>query len=292
MRGCLIIINYNGMRYLPNYLADIISASFEESIDVIVTDDLSTDGSIAYLSGQECSYTVNNGQNHGFAANVNNGIRYACNKAEYDYFIIANNDIRFYSGFTKEMRETVEQLIASDNEIGLIGFKECIFNESNFEEVLLANNDASSALEEVNELPGFFFIIIRKALDKVGYLDEDYFMYGEDNDYFTRVRKAGLKLINTGLPVFHLSEGSSVNAKNTSWYVYRNILLFAQKNGGIRAMPIAVLRLLKHMWNPLNNNQHPSVQRIKRSGFLQNHYLLLKSIGWNIRYYIKRRFRS
>ena len=76
MKIALIIINYNGELFLKKYLKFFEIISNNSNIDLIVTDDRSTDGSIEILKKINCKLTINNG-NKGFAANVNNGINYA-----------------------------------------------------------------------------------------------------------------------------------------------------------------------------------------------------------------------
>ncbi len=46
---------------------------------------------------------------------------------------------------------------------------------------------------EVEILSGAFMMLRKETLDQIGYLDEDYFMYGEDIDLSYRVLKAGYK---------------------------------------------------------------------------------------------------
>ena len=48
-------------------------------------------------------------------------------------------------------------------------------------------------IHEVDILTGAFMFLRKKTIDQIGYLDEDYFMYGEDIDYSYRILKAGYK---------------------------------------------------------------------------------------------------
>lgn len=42
---------------------------------------------------------------------------------------------------------------------------------------------------------GAFMMVSRQAIDAVGLLDEDYFMYGEDVDWCYRLKKQGFQII-------------------------------------------------------------------------------------------------
>ena len=77
MNICLIIINYNGMNYLPLYLENVKNYCNLNNVDLYITDDNSKDGSVSYLIENNYIYSVNKNINKGFAANVNNGINFA-----------------------------------------------------------------------------------------------------------------------------------------------------------------------------------------------------------------------
>ncbi|MBR1549146.1 MAG: glycosyltransferase [Bacteroidales bacterium] len=75
---------------------------------------------------------------------------------------------------------------------------------------------------EVNEIeimPGAFLMISREAYDKIGGLDESYFMYGEDIDYSWRIHLAGFK--NYYFPLTHIIHYKGESTKRGSMnYVY------------------------------------------------------------------------
>ncbi len=273
MKICLIIINYNGQEFLNKHLRYLKNECQNNNIDLLVTDDKSKDDSIQILIDNKVSFTINNSKN-GFASNVNNGIRYILKK-NYDCIIISNNDIDPTSVNFGYLYNSIKNIISKTTDLALIGFKEITDNKTliNLEPLVL---------NETKEIPGFFFCIVVDAIEKIGLLDEDYFMYGEDNDYFHRTLKNNLKIIQTNIPVYHKSEGSTKNIYKTSWLVYRNSGLFAVKNLTIYKSLKLLLTFIYIIYNPFYKNDHPSVKRIKRSGFLVNNLFLVGSICWNI----------
>ena len=55
-------------------------------------------------------------------------------------------------------------------------------------------------------LTGWFFILDKKCLDKVGYFDEQFVPYCcEDDDYFIRYRNQGYRFVQANIQVFHHS---------------------------------------------------------------------------------------
>ncbi len=289
MNILLLVVNYNGDKFLPTYLPDLVNFTNDSGISLLVTDDQSTDGSINYLKGNNISFIQNNGQNHGFAANVNNGLRFAKSLNEFDYFIIANNDVTISSFLLPTLKNSIAYIIKRDSRLGILGFNEMFFSQN--KDFLAFDYSAyiPKQLTKTNFLAGCFFLITKRLIDEIGYMDEEYFMYGEDNDYFIRTQKAGFSIYNTNLPVLHYSEGSSVNIKLTSWYVYRNAFLFAQKNLGLVGCIRIFISFLNQIYNPFYKPKDPGNFRVIRNGVFYNTYLLIKSILWNIKYYYKKR---
>jgi len=287
MKICFLIINYNGIYFLNKYLNNILILCSRNEIDLIVTDDQSSDNSVDYLIHSQVNYTINNSSIHGFASNVNNGIKYAKSISDFDYFIIANNDIELREEFLEKVRELLISLQIKDSFFGILGFDEINLNRIDYYNKFNFENFSLHSVKKVNEIPGFLFVLSNQLINKIGFFDEDYFMYGEDNDYFIRTRKANYSIYNSFFPVMHYSESSSTNNKITSWYVYRNAFLFAQKNLSIIKILKLFFNFIYIIYNPLYNNKSASSLRVKRSGFVQNNYMLFKSILWNIKFFIK-----
>jgi GT2 family glycosyltransferase len=290
MKICLIIINYNGINFLKRFLREISNSCEKNQIDLIITDDQSSDESIKFLEKNNYIYTVNNSINRGFASNVNNGLKYAEMRSRYDYYLIANNDIEIGNGFFElALPKALVNLSGIDSQPKLIGFDEILEDRSQYFKNYKFETYDGTVSSPLSAIPGFFFLIERKLITEIGYLDEEYYMYGEDNDYFIRVLQGGFKIYNTLIPVRHYSEGSSTNDKKTSWYVYRNAFLFSQKNKDFFGIVRMFMVFVWKIYNPFYKSKGTSDTRIIRSGFMYNNYLLIKSIVWNIQYYLNKR---
>ena len=281
----LLIINYNGMKFLSELLPEIVTECEANSVSLLICDDQSTDGSLDYVKQLGVSYLSNTSTSHGYAANANVGLKELYDHSTCQYFIVANNDIRLSTDIFKKIGQVLSQLHFSSSKLGLLGFHEVIakqHEQSNSSE-LFSEKDTP---DRVNEIPGFFFLITRKLLGTIGFMDEEYYMYGEDNDYYIRAMKAGFSIYQSHIPVYHFSEGSSTNEKMTSWYVYRNAFLFAQKNLGFKGVMKMFFSFVYQIYNPFYKPSNPGNVRVVRNGFMYNNYLLGKSILWNLRYYL------
>jgi len=85
---------------------------------------------------------------------------------------------------------------------------------------------------EVEVLSGAFMLLRKTALDQVGLLDEDYFMYGEDIDISYRLSQGGWKIwYFPGTRILHYKGESTKRASvNYVFVFYRAMAIFAQKH--------------------------------------------------------------
>ena len=90
--------------------------------------------------------------------------------------------------------------------------------------------------KEVGFTTGCSMVITRRALEKVGLLDEKYFMYLEDLDYSERIKKAGFKIIyEPKAIVWHKNaQSSGVGSDLNDYFFTRNRLLFGMTYAPVR----------------------------------------------------------
>jgi GT2 family glycosyltransferase len=85
---------------------------------------------------------------------------------------------------------------------------------------------------EVDVLSGAFMLMRRETLDKVGFLDEEFFMYGEDIDLSYRITKGGYK--NYYFPetriIHYKGESTKKSSVNYVFVFYKAMVIFARKH--------------------------------------------------------------
>ena len=86
-------------------------------------------------------------------------------------------------------------------------------------------------IHEVDVLSGAFMMLRREALDRVGLLDEDFFMYGEDIDLSYRITKGGYK--NVYFPetriIHYKGESTKKSSVNYVFVFYNAMVIFARR---------------------------------------------------------------
>jgi GT2 family glycosyltransferase len=90
--------------------------------------------------------------------------------------------------------------------------------------------------EDVEALCGCSMLIRKEALQKIGYFDEDFFMYYEDTDLSWRMRRHGFRLRYQPLSVVnHIHAGTSREGSSVFiFYVTRNRILMTLKNASLK----------------------------------------------------------
>lgn len=214
MKVDIIIPAYNNLAYTQKALWSI-EAHTAAPYGLIIVDNGSTDGTSEYLWGLKLIYDslpialqkkaglhiITNETNLGFARAVNQGIK----AGEAPYVVLLNNDVEVPQGWL----ETLIQAMEANLRIGVMGVLSTAKTQATWEGRFW---DARFGREGVRIIAGYFLgqlpyscvILRRQALDDVGLLDEEFFLYGEDDDLNIRLIKAGWKLaLHTDVTVKH-----------------------------------------------------------------------------------------
>jgi hypothetical protein len=103
-------------------------------------------------------------------------------------------------------------------------------------------------LRPVEVLEGCFWMVRREALEQVGGLDENFFMYGEDIDWCKRFHKAGWEVMYCpGAEAVHYGGASSSNAATRFFLEMKKAeLRYWEKNHGRVARRVAAGILFLH----------------------------------------------
>ena len=249
----IIIVNYNVKFYLEQCLESVRRASRGLQVEVYVVDNLSTDGSVEYLRERFPEVTfIANQENVGFARANNQAIRQSKGK----YVLLLNPDtivgedtlvncVKFMeahpeAGGVGAYMLNADGSFAPESRRGLPTPSVAFFKMSGlgklFPKSRLFGRYYMSYLDEneVNEIEvmsGAYMMLRRETLDKVGLLDESFFMYGEDIDLSYRVLKGGYKNYFVPVRMLHYKGESTVKSSYRYAYTfYQAMRLFFRKH--------------------------------------------------------------
>jgi GT2 family glycosyltransferase len=211
MMVSVVIVAWNAKKYLAECLQSL-RENCQVPAEIIVVDNASSDGSpeLVRTDYPECRL-VETDANLGFAKGNNIGIALATGK----YLFLVNSDVKFLPGCVENLLELMEanpdvalagpQMQGADGSIRRSTMRfptlwnsfcramalDSVFPRSGVFAGYLMGDFNHQQTREVEILNGWFWVVRREALDQVGGLDEDFFMYGEDMDWSYRFRKAG-----------------------------------------------------------------------------------------------------
>ena len=253
MKLSVVIVNYNVKNYVEQCLLSLHKALEGIEAEVLLVDNHSVDGSVEYLREHfDWVRIVASRHNLGFARANNLAIR----MSHGEYVLLLNPDtivaeptlrealawmdghadtgslgVRMLNACGESARESRRgvptPMVAFWKMIGLCERMPAHHRFGHYYMGYLDWN-TPAAIEVVS---GAFCMLRREALDKVGLLDEDFFMYGEDIDLSYRVLKGGYH--NYYLPVDILHYKGESTQKSSFRYVhvfYEAMLIFFRKH--------------------------------------------------------------
>ena len=278
----VVIVSYNVCQLLDECLQSVERALEGVEGDIFVVDNNSSDGTVDTLRPKHPQvHFIANKQNVGFARANNQAIRLS----EAEYVLLLNPDTVVYDTTIKGCLDFMDQhpeaggagvrMLTREGKpapesrraiptpwvsmLKMLGFTRCYYMSH-------LPWDRPSQIEVVS---GAYCLLRRKALDQVGLLDEDFFMYGEDIDLSYRLLKGGWQ--NWYLP-FDIVHYKGESTEKTSFrYVhvfYQAMLIFFRKHYGhlsfLFTLPVkmaiyfrALLALMTMMSQRLRHFIHP-----------------------------------
>jgi GT2 family glycosyltransferase len=212
----VVIVGWNAKHYLELCLESLAKAPPRRSMEVLVVDNASTDGSVEMIEVKfPWAKLIKSSENLGFAKGNNLAIRQSLGR----YIALVNPDVILFQGCLDALADFLDQ----NPKVGNVGPRvlnpdmsmqstcrrfptlwnnfcsatglSTQFKNSRFfagEHMFYFPHDRTLA---VDVLVGCFSMIRREALDAVGLLDEDLFMYGDDVDWCRRARNAGWQVV-------------------------------------------------------------------------------------------------
>jgi len=243
-RLSIVIVSYNVRRFVEQCLDSVQKASEGLAVEVFVVDNASSDDTVASVR-QHYPWVrlIANDDNLGFSRANNIAIR----QSQGEYVLLLNPDtivakptLRDVLAFMDAHPEAGGAGVRMHNADGTlapesrravptpwVSFCKMLGFSSRYYMSHLPWDEPA----RIEVISGAFCLLRRKALDQVGLLDEDFFMYGEDIDLSFRLLKGGWENWYVPSDIVHF-KGESTR-KSTFRYVhvfYQAMLIFFRKH--------------------------------------------------------------
>jgi GT2 family glycosyltransferase len=248
MKTAIVILNWNGKKYLERFLPSVIENSSIEGVEIIIADNASTDDSLIFLKTNFPKIRlIILDKNYGFAEGYNKALF----QINADYFVLLNSDVEV----TPNWLEPNIKLLESDNLIAVCQPKIVSFSQKDSFEyagaaggfidkfgfpfcrgrIISKVEKDEGQYDDVKEVfwaTGACLFVKAEIYKKSGGLDPLFFAHMEEIDFCWRLKNNGYKIFyNSDSKVYHVGGGTLPNNNPYKLFLnYRNNLLLLYKN--------------------------------------------------------------
>ncbi|MEP4147474.1 MAG: glycosyltransferase family 2 protein [Halioglobus sp.] len=263
----IIIVNWNTRDMLRDCLNSIPEKNKDLSVETIVIDNASQDGSATMVSTEfPQAKLIQNTDNLGFGTATNQGMRMATGR----YLLLLNSDTLVHGDV---LADSVHYM-AANSSVGMMGCK--VLNEDGSVQMTCSRFPGFMNLvlqtlglnrlgrprwlqryqmldwdrsdeREVEVISGCYLMTRRETVNQIGMLDEAFFLYGEETDWCRRCAEGGWKLVFTPVGcITHLGSGSisKLNYKRDLMLTEGTVRLHRKHGGYLAATAVWLLLLL------------------------------------------------
>lgn len=244
----IVILNWNGERFLKQFLPLLVDRTDFEGAEIIIADNASTDGSLQYLNTVFPQLrTVVLDRNHGFAGGYNKALA----QIEAEYYVLLNSDVEVTEGWLTPLMAYME----ANRDVAACQPKiKAFHNKNHFEHagacggfidylgfpfcrgrVLGLAEEDKGQYDQVCDVfwaTGACLVIRSEMFWKAGALDDAFFAHMEEIDLCWRLNARGYRLVCVPQStVYHVGGGTlNVESPHKTYLNFRNNLLMLYKN--------------------------------------------------------------
>lgn len=269
MRISIVTVNYNGADDTLKLLKSLAEQT-DKGFETIVIDNASAEADFSRLKSGAAGLAPNeemapgpvfqiirNDQNLGFSGGNNVGIRQALKNGS-EWVILLNNDSWTDKDFVARLKAVLEAENApSGGRSGIVAIPLDEGNQTAYaglaqwlkptlKHQYFPSNRKDIRIAENSYAIGGAMAIHKSVFEKIGFFDENYFLYFEDADFSVRALKAGLKISAAKEIKVHHHVSKTTGRLGSPLllrYHYRNAFYFNRKNGPLH------IKLLAWLWS-------------------------------------------
>jgi GT2 family glycosyltransferase len=212
----IVIVTYNSEKDIYPCLKSLENSKVSVKIEIIIVDNDSKDATCDIIEkfklNTKLDINLLKSKNNGFNAGNNIGIK----KARGNYILLLNPD-------TEVFKSSIENLYLNAIKINKLGSLGCVLVDQSGNEIFSAGYFPSvksclkklskrnyfkinykKTLQSVDFPSGAAFLFRKSIIDKIGYMDENYFIYFDETDFAFQMKKMGFaNYILTSTQVIH-----------------------------------------------------------------------------------------
>ena len=231
----IIIVNWNAKAYLKGCIESILSQTFTD-YEIILVDNASSDDSVTFVKDNFPQIKIiSNNENMGFAQGNNIGIENCTGRIIVLFNPDAIADKEWLSILVNVIRSS-KKIAAVTGKMFYLGDKYgkdavfCTWSKIDPYSASPYNFHDDEPISKVDYLSGAAMVVKREVLEKIGYLDSDYFLYFEETDLCARMIRSGYDLIYVPSAIVWHAVSPLSNSIGKIYYMERSRIRFTLKN--------------------------------------------------------------
>ncbi len=243
----IVILNWNGRRYLERFLPSVIAATYS-NFEIVLADNNSTDDSIDFVGSHYPEVVIIKlSQNFGFAKGYNEALKLV----DAAYYVLLNSDVEVIPGWI----EPVIELMENDKAIGACQPKILTYSDRTVFEYAGAaggwidafgypfargrifdycetDKGQYDSIEPIFWASGAAMFVRCHPFHQIGGLDEYFFAHQEEIDFCWRLQLAGFRIMACPASVvYHVGGGTLPKGDERKVFLnFRNNLIMLAKN--------------------------------------------------------------
>jgi len=281
----IIIVNWNAGDYLEDAITSLEKQTYQ-NFEIILVDNASTDDSVKLIENKFPNVRIiKNKKNIGFAEGNNIGIK----QANGHMIALFNPD----AVADPEWLEILVSTLNSSDEIGAVTGKMFYLGDEFGKDAVFCTWSKISPITampynffddepeaKVDYLSGAAMLVKKDVIDKIGFLDSEYFLFFDETDWCARMIRAGYDLVYTPKAIaWHKVSSSFDNSSKKIYYMERSRVRFAIKNFDLKYLPLFYLSFFFE-------TLYVFLRDIKNSDFSRSR-VRSKIIFWNFAHFKK-----
>jgi len=276
----IIIVNWNAKNYLKECISSLLNQTYQ-NYEIILVDNASTDDSVKFVEKEFSSIKIiKNTKNLGFAQGNNIGIK----NSKGDLIALFNPDAVADKNWLENLVSAVqksEKKAATAGKIFYLGDKFgknavfCTWPKMNPYSAMPYNFHNEEPSSNVDYLSGAAMLVKKTVIDKVGFLDPDYFLYFEETDWCARMIRAGYDLEYVPNAIaWHVVSSTISDDEKKTYFIERSRIRFALKNFDVSYLLIFYFQFF------LGETIFVFLRDLKNLNFSRSR-IRIRAISWN-----------
>lgn len=280
----IIVVNYNGYVHLEYSIPTLLDLDYD-NYDLLVVDNGSSDCSLDYLKKAGPKIKLIELAENKFWGGANNIAITEALKDGAEYILLANTDLMVDK---RLLKYGIAQMISNPT-IAILGFDTVgEYISAPVQQFYYKSSAWHTPKTACAKHVGGCLMLIRAELfKKIGFFDEGYSFYGEEDDLERRAIWAGYKLARINLPAWHKGEGtisSTVGFNKSRLAFYSQIRFYLKERSFFKAV-LGLIKLINISCNPFFKIKpgFSHYARLRPSSFQTNILLFCQALIENIK---------